>query len=78
MNYKKYYLSYIVLLNKCIHYSCKPRVLDKSIDTRYRFYQQENADNLIYNVYECCCDRGSCTTTMCPIKNMFKWLEGVY
>ena len=75
MNYIKYHLSYIVLLNKCMLHKCNPRVLDTTIYSRIRFYQQTEADNLIYNVYECCCDSGVCTTTMCPIKNIFKWLE---
>ena len=75
MNYIKYYLSYIVLLNKCMLHKCNPRVLDTTIYSRTRFYQQPEADNLIYAVHECCCDSDLCTTTMCPIKNIFKWLE---
>ena len=75
MNYIKHYLSYIVLLNKCMLHKCNPRILDATIYTRTRYYQQEEADNLIYAVHECCCDSDLCATTMCPIKNIFKWIE---
>ena len=76
MNYIKYHLSYIVLLNKCMLHKCNPRILDTTatIYSRNRFYQQTDADNLIYDVHECCCS-DLAKTTMCPIKNMFKWLE---
>ena len=71
MNYTKCYLSYIVLLNKCMLHKCNPKTVDSSIYIKTRFYQQKEANYLIYGVRECCVS-DLCMSILCPIKNIFQ------